>query len=223
MPTMAAGAAGRLLTGPFSVLAALRRGKPIHSRGTVFDATVQRHGSSGRRWGAVWLDEAGEDHGLARLSKSAGLPEPLPDVWGLALTFRDDGGVRHDLLVASTGLAPGLRHVLIPRRNPRRAYTTLLPYSSPHGPVLIAATPVASADPGAAEFRLLAAGLTSAWHPFGSLRITERPGAPGDEPVRFDPVLFPLPGMRWAQPLARVREPAYVAARRRPDRPANGQ
>ena len=218
--TMVAGAAGRLLTVPFYALAALRRGKPIHSRGTVFDATVRRHGS-GQRWGAAWLDEPGEDHGLARISKSAGLPEPLPDVWGLALTFDDDTGVRHDLLVASTGLAPGLRHVLIPRRDPRQCtYTTLLPYNSPQGPALIAAVPFAPVDPAVAAFRLLAAGLASAWHPFGSLQLTERPGASGDEPVRFDPVLFPLPEMWWAEPLARIREPPYVAARRHPLRDA---
>lgn len=116
-------------------------------------------------------------------------------------------------------MVPGLRHVLMPRRDPREcAYGTLLPYTSPRGPVLIAAVPVPPRDPAVAAFRLVAAGLTSAWSPFGHLLLTERPGTSTDEPVRFDPVLYPLPGLLWAEPLAQIREPPYVAARRRPVR-----
>lgn len=151
---------------------------------------------------------------MVRVSRAVGLPPPLPDVLGLALTFRGAAGDRHDLLLATTGLRPGARFLLLPRRNPFAvAYGSLLPYRAPRGLVLFAAVPLAEA--GAADkFRLLAAAPTGPWREFATLELTAPTGAAPDQPIRFDPVRHVLPGLAWPPALARLREPAYAAARR---------
>lgn len=210
--------AGRVLSGVFDVLASLRGGKPLHHDGVLYDALVRRTGSS-QSWGCPWLDEPGVDSGVARLSRAIGLPEAAPDILGLAVTFTDDRHERHDMLLATTGTLPGIRHVLVPRYDPRTAsYTSLLPYQTPAGLALIAATPTLPPEEpaGVAGFRLQAAGLLGSWEQFGVLELTERPEGSSDEAIRFDPIRHPLPGLRWPRPLNDLREPAYAAARRTP-------
>jgi hypothetical protein len=179
----------------------------------VWDATVRRTGTA-RRWGSAWLDEPGEDRGLARLSRSVGLPAALPDILGLAFTFDDPDGTRHDLLLSTAGLGRVTRFVLVPRHDPARVgYTCLFPYAAPKGPVVLAATPV---TPSARQlvFQLLAASPGGRWQPFGRLELVARTDPEPDLPVRFDPVLHPLPGLDYYPALRRLREPAYAAARR---------
>jgi hypothetical protein len=65
---------------------------------------------------------------------------------------------------------------------------------------------------------MLAAAPRGGWHRYGLLRLTAREGGPGDPPVSFDPVLNPLPGLRFPTSLTRLREPAYASARRRTGR-----
>lgn len=211
---MAPALAGAALGGVFGIAAVLRRGRPLHPKGIVFDAVIRRSGSPDA-WGVEWLDSPGTDHGIARLSRSVGLPEQLPDIGGLAITFSGSDGERHDVLLATTGLRTGTRLLLVPRRQPRSSsYGSLFPYLTPRGPVLLAAVPAAAVPvPGRLHFRLLAAGLTGPWREFGVLELGERPGTPADEPLRFDPVLHLLPGLRWPEALAQLREPAYAAAR----------
>jgi hypothetical protein len=214
--------AGSFLGG-LSGAAALARGdKPLHPRGRVLDAVVRRTGTS-EQFGAVWLDEPGEDRGLGRLSRSIGLPAGLPDVLGLALTFETADGERHDLLLATTGLSALTRFLLIPRRHPAVSrYSTLLPYVTDRGPVVLAATPLGAGSTGRGggpdaedlAFRLLVAPPRGTWRQFGTLDLTARRDREDDPPLRFDPVLNPLPGLRWSPLLARLREPAYAAARR---------
>src|SRR4051794_21922243 len=97
----------------FGLAARARGTKPLHPRGTTMPAELHRTGSRSA-WGVPWLDEPGVDVGLVRLSRSLGLPEPLPDVLGLAFRFQDDDGP-HVLLLASAPTLPLLRHGLLPR------------------------------------------------------------------------------------------------------------
>lgn len=206
---MWASAVGSVLGDVFGTVAKIRHGKPLHPRGIVYDAVLRRTGSP-EPWDAEWLDTPGEDHGLVRLSRSVGLPRPLPDVLGLALTFSGPNGERHDLLLATTGLQPGARFALLPRRDPFAApYGSLFPYRTPRGLVLLAAVPTSRT-----EFRLLAAAPAGRWRQFATLELTGRTGPEPDQPIRFDPVLHLLPGLTWPSALARMREPAYAAARR---------
>ncbi|ACU96853.1 hypothetical protein Svir_18300 [Saccharomonospora viridis DSM 43017] len=208
-PWMWTSAVGSVLGDVFGTIARFRHDKPLHPRGTVYDAVLRRTGSF-EPWGVEWLDLPGEDHGVVRLSRSVGLPRPLPDVLGLAFTFNGPAGDRHDLLLATTGLRPGTRFALLPRRDPFAVpYSSLLPYRAPRGLVLLAAMPTAGAG-----FRLCAATPAGRWQGFATLELSGRTGSGPDRPIRFDPVLHPLPGLSWPPELARLREPAYAAARR---------
>lgn len=217
-----AAAAGDVLGVVFGAAAAVRGKKPLHPRGVVVRARVERTGAS-EPWGVPWLDEPGTDEGLVRLSRAAGLPSGWPDVLGLALSFHDGTG-RHDLLLASTGMAPGARYVLLPRvRAASAAYGSLFPYRTPRGHAVLAATP--GREPRA--LTLSAATPFGRWQPFAVLRMHEDPVTSHDELVDLDPVRHPLPGLELAPLLAALRAPAYAAARRmRPDsresRPADG-
>ena len=212
-----ASTAGIALARLFQALAVLRGAKPLHPKGIVLSAVLHRTGAP-QPWGAPWLDQPGEDHGVARLSRAVGLPRPLPDILGLALAFKDTTGARHDLLLASTGLGVFTRFILVPRRDPTTAtYSCLLPYATPRGPVLLAAVPTQDAGiratAGSLTFRILAAAPRDAWQQFGSLRITPRPNAHPDPPLRFDPVLNGLPGLGYYASLTKLREPSYAEAR----------
>jgi hypothetical protein len=217
----------------FYAVGRLRRGrrKPLHPDGAVLPGTVHRDGAP-TSWGAPWLDATGEHEATVRLSRSAGLPAPLPDVLGLALRVRVDGRDA-DLLLSTAGRGRVGRFFLRPRLSPGRgAYTTLLPYRSPRGPVLIAAEPeqprrlppdpAGLADRLAAEpmrFTLSCAAPRGPWRQFGtleiggaSLRPSDRAGV--DAPVSFDPVLNPLPGLVMYDAVGRVRATTYASARR---------
>jgi hypothetical protein len=216
-------AAGSVLDKLFEAVAVVRRKKPLHPRGVLLDAAVYRTGTP-VRWDAAWLDEPGEDHGLARLSRAVGLPGQVPDIMGLALALHGPAATRYDLLLASTGRGRLMRFVLTLRRDLTRAfYSSLFPYASAKGPVLLAAVPVQTASrdvprrPSSVplEFRLLAAAPRGHWQDYGLLRLTAREAADPDPPVSFDPVLNPLPGLRYYAPLTQLREPAYAGARRR--------
>jgi hypothetical protein len=190
--------------------------KPLHPRGEVVDATLRRHGGA-RPSGVAWLDEAGDDRVLARLSRAVGLPGPLPDVHGLGLRVPVDdplGGVHADVLLATTGLGRLTRYTLTPtRRRDGRPYTTLLPYRGPQGALMLGAV----AD-GEGSFTLAWAGPTGPWVAFATLDLPTTPGS--DDPISFDPVLHPLPGLGQYPWLVRLREPAYRTARRSSGRTA---
>jgi len=203
--TLATGT-GVLLAGAARAVAALRpAAKPLHPRGTTWSAVLVRHGGS--RSGVPWLDEPGTDRALLRLSRAVGLPDGWPDVHGLAVrTEREDGAVA-DVLLATTGSGPVGRFMLHAGRRPESmSFGSLLPYRAPTGPVVLGAL---LRDDGSWDF--LWAASRSPWTPFGRL-VPEEP-LPGAE-VSFDPVLNPPPGLEHYGALARLRLPAYRAARR---------
>jgi hypothetical protein len=134
------------------------------------------------------------------------LPAPLPDVHGLAVRVPLPNGRHGDLLLASTGLGPSSRFLLRPTRQPG-ALTTLLPYSTPTGPVLLAAVPRTEE-----RYDLLWARPRGPWHPWGRLVLRGRGG--GDPLLSFDPVANPFPALEHPAWVRRLREPAYAQARR---------
>ncbi|HEU4674992.1 MAG TPA: hypothetical protein VFS29_03330 [Motilibacteraceae bacterium] len=244
LPVRLAGrAAGAGLGAASAVGTVVRRSRPLHPRGALLAATVRRHGAP-VPWGVPWLDEPGEDEALVRVSRSVGLPAPWPDVLGLALRVPvpgaaaddvdevgdGDGGPRQaDLLFATTGLGTLGRFLFAPRRELAASpLSTLLPYRSPRGLVVLAATPadpgrplprdpdelaaVAAAEP--VELVLEAAAPTGPWRAFGLLLLTGPAEASLDPPTAFDPVRRPLPGLEVPTALARLREPAYALAQR---------
>ena len=213
---------GRLVAVPLGALAHRRKGKPMHPRGAVFDAVLERYGSA-VPWGVPWLDEVATQPALVRLSRGAGLPAALPDLLGLGL--RVPGPDRPiDVLLSTTGLGPAGRLLPVPRRDAAAIYTSIMAYRSDAGPLRIAALPDSVAVPSEPEalvdavrrglrFTLAAARGTAAWRTFARLTITT-PVEPLDPDVGFDAVRNPPPGLVPDGPMARFRAPAYAAARR---------
>ncbi|MGY1651198.1 phosphodiesterase [Geodermatophilus sp. SYSU D01119] len=216
----AATLAGRLVAVPLGALARRRQGKPMHPRGAVLDAVLERSGGPAD-WGVPWLAEAAREPAVVRFSRGAGLPAPLPDLLGLAVRV-PDGDRPVDLLLSTTGRGRRTRFLPVPRTDAAAAYTSLMGYRSATGTVRLAAVPdgpvalpsdpgpVAAAAPGTA-FRLMAARGAGDWVPFGRLLMT----APRDEvdpDLRFDAVRNPPPGLLADGPMARFRAPAYAAA-----------
>lgn len=127
---------------------------------------------------------------------------------GLAVRILDGAGAGRpvDLLMSSTGTAPVLRHVLLPRFRADHPYTSILALRDDHGRRrYLAALPRRDGD-----FLLAEAGVRSAWRPWGRLSLT------GEELTvpRFDPVGHLPPG-RYAHGLIQhLRARAYPASQR---------
>jgi hypothetical protein len=208
-----------------AALTRVRGSKPMHPRGALFDAVLDRTGPP-RPWGVAWVDERSVDRVLARFSRGAGLPGRWPDLLGLAIRFpAPDGGAPVDLLLSSTGRGPWSRLVPLPRRDVATVYCSIMSYGSPLGPVRLAALPEGAGVPSepaelARHVRARGLGITlaaaledGAWEPIGRLRVLAA-AEPLDPEVHVDAVLHPPPGLSAAGPMARFRRPAYAAARR---------
>jgi hypothetical protein len=205
----ASSAAGQVLRAATGLVAARPTAKPLHPRGSVVRATLHRFGGGGGS-GVAWLDDAGEDDVLVRQSRAVGLPSPAPDIFGLAVRVpREDGG-HGDLLFASTGLGRLTRFTLTLARSPGgRPLSTLLPYRTPAGAVLLSAV---FRDERTVE--LAWATGSGDWNPFADLVLHEDAGDAGDMLLSFDPVRNVLPGLETYPWVRRLREPSYATARR---------
>jgi hypothetical protein len=210
-------AAGRVVAVPIAFLARVRGAKPMHPRGVVFGARLVRHGLD---TGVPWLDTAGTDDALVRISRGAGLPPPFPDLLGFALRVQGERPV--DLLLSSTGTGRWTRRVPVLRRDAATGYGSIMAYGSDVGPVRLSAVPetaglpaergqLSTHGPGTAVALSVAVG-TGAWRRFGTVTLGS-PADPADPPVHFDAVLNAPPGLSADGPMARFREPAYAAAR----------
>lgn len=205
----ASSAGGQVLRGVTRIIAARPAAKPLHPRGSVVRGTLHRFGTEDRT-GAAWLDQAGDAHVLVRQSRAIGLPTPVPDIFGIALRVPTEGGRHGDLLFASTGLGPLTRFTLTPARSPGgRPLTTLLPYRTPAGAVLLSAV-----FHDETKVELAWAIGSGAWHPFAQLLLHPDPVDEADVPLSFDPVRNVLPGLETYAWVRRLREPAYTTARR---------
>ena len=189
-----------------SVAAARPAAKPLHPIGVLVNGTLQRHGSPVPS-GSAWVDQAGADDVVVRISRAIGLPVTVPDIHGLAVRVLtpEAGG---DLLFASTGWGRLGRFVLTFVGGPAsRPMTTLLPYRTSSGAVLLGAR---ATDPR--TYELSWSRPLGEWQPFAELRLTgdEAP----DQAISFDPVRNQLPGLAQYPLVVRLREPAYLTARR---------
>jgi hypothetical protein len=119
------------------------------------------------------------------------------------------GGGQGDLLFASTGLGRLTRFTLTASRSPRRRpLTTLLPYRTPSGPVLL------SAEHRDAHTIVLSWAVGRGdWHRFAELQVDGEGAETGDAPVSFDPLRNTLPGLENYGWVRRLREPSYSVAR----------
>lgn len=220
---------GSVLRVLFRGLHAVRRPRPIHTRGVMLTGHVEwvRPATADRPSGIAWVDApppARRSPVVARLSRSIGLPAPLPDIIGLAVRVETDDGDA-DIEFASTGTSVPLRFALLPHRRPSRArFGILLPYRGTHGPVLLRARTLGPPLPsGGAELdRALEAnpwrlGLFHAtplgpWHPFAVLTL--RRASDQTDTRRFDAGRRLVPGARAYAWVRAVRQPSYDLVQR---------
>src|SRR5918998_4358533 len=120
-------------TGAFwGAISALRGGRrSLHPIGDAFEATFvvpQRRDPLG----ADLLDQPGERRAIVRFSRGAGLPEPLPDVLGIAIRVLDAHGPggHQDFLLATSADLPFAHHALLPATSFfDRTFSSILVYS----------------------------------------------------------------------------------------------
>jgi hypothetical protein len=200
-------ASGAVLAATTRTLAALRPApKPLHPRGDVVRGRLFRHGARPAT-GVAWLDEEGRDDVLVRRSKAIGLPGSAPDIHGLAVRVPLADGGHGDLLFATTGWGRLTRFVLTASREPfGRPMTTLLPYDTVAGPVLLGARAT-----GEETIEIAVATYDGDWTAFADLRLSKLPGE--DRAISFDPVRNRIPGLEQYGVVERMREPAYRTAR----------
>ncbi|MFG6504072.1 hypothetical protein [Microbacterium sp. P05] len=219
-----AGVAGRALRALFAALLLVRRPRPIHARGRMLRGELVWLGTPVRS-GIQWIDEPapGPVELTARLSRSIGLPAPLPDVIGLALRLEADGRPA-DIELASTGFGPATRFALLAHRSPSSARLgTLLPYRSDLGPLLLCARTVSEPLPSGGSaldealrrapwrLRLSFAHGRGLWHPFADLSLALVDPQPIDD-LRFDAVRRALPGAGTYAWVRALRQPSYHLA-----------
>lgn len=199
-------AGGALLATATTGLGLARKAaKPLHPRGEVWDAVLVRHGNSVAETGVPWLDRAGSDDAVGRVSAAIGLPRVLPDIHGLAIRL-DHDGESSDILLATTGTGRLSRYLLrFSRSGGTSPHTTLLPYRGPEGPLLLAAFPQ-----GRDRFDLAYASAQGSWTTFATLHLVAR----SDREFSYDPTLNPPPGLENYSWVTRLRAPAYRSARR---------
>ena len=86
--------------------------------------------------------------------------------------------------------------------------TTLLPYRTPAGAVLLSAV-----FHGGTKLALAWAIRSGAWNAFAELSLYKDPVDEADMPLSFEPVRNALPGLETYDWVRRLREPAYTTAR----------
>jgi hypothetical protein len=204
----ASGAGGALLGVGARLLASVRPArKPLHPAGRVVTGRLRRLGLTPPT-GIAFVDQAGDQTVLVRESRAVGLPEPLPDIHGLAIRVTNAEGTPGDLLLATTGWGRLTRFTLTASRSAwGRPMTTLLPYETVSGPMLIGAR---SLLPGVVELACAVGG--GPWRTFADLSISVDEGS--DPTISFDPIKHPVTGLDQYAAVVRLREPAYRSARR---------
>lgn len=206
---LAAAVPGAALAAGLGITALVRRDKPLHPDGLMADGTLVL---TGGETGVPFLDEPANLGVAVRFSWATGRGPEGSDIHGLALRLELDGTLS-DWLFASTGSGRGDRFMLTTRPSGRYGtLTTLLPVSSPAGPLVLRAEPVGPSQPAQPPLRhdLSAATGTGPWQPVGYVEV-EQWGA--DRDVHFDAVRHPVPGCTQYLPVTVLREPAYAVAR----------
>jgi hypothetical protein len=226
-------AAERAIALPFRLGSALRGARVFHPRGFLCRGSWTIDTASPIAGAAEVLHPGVRHEVIARISRGAGLPEALPDFFGIAIRLVDAYGPgRHqDLLINASSSLPVLHHLFLPA--PRwfaQSYSTCLPYRAGGGPFLIGRQPPSEpgpAPPTQAMRAAIAAGVAlgiglaaplGRWHSIGVLQL--RDPLPPDAPdVDFDP-WNTGGGLVPATWLNRIRREAYRQSRLARGRPA---
>jgi hypothetical protein len=189
--------AGRLVGPAFGVGSFVRRARVFHPRGRTFAVTVDVAGDAS--FAGTVFGERATHQGLLRLSRGAGVPEPLPDLLGLALRIDLPAGPQ-DLLLISSAPAPGARHVLLPARDYAGThYSSISVFRLAGQSVVLGARPteghgslahldeVADAARRGLRIDLLVAPPLGPWTTVGTVTVHDPVDAERSERLRFTP------------------------------------
>jgi hypothetical protein len=224
------GPAGPIVGAVFGALTRARGARVFHPTGTGYHADVVIT-PNGRPTGASLLDQAGSYHALVRFSRGAGLPDPLPDVLGLAIKIIDAHGLGRDqdFLLVSSASPPIGRHFLVPATGfLGRQFSSVLPYLVGRRIRLFGAVPRTPAmhDGGTAlaevhvaartgdlRFELTMAGAIGSWRGIGELLVSSPLSDEDAEALRFNP-WHRGPGITPIGVLQALRGAAYPGSQR---------
>ncbi|MEU4334755.1 phosphodiesterase [Micromonospora lupini] len=223
-----AGPAASAVERATAALGRLRRGRLLHPAGRSFAAEVTMWGTPGPPTGVALLDDPGRYAAAVRLSRGTPTPDGWPDVLGLAVRVHLDAGRPFDLLVSSSGAAPVLRNLPLPRRGFTGTYSTIMGYRAARRRLWLAAladpdavdlgrslaTVAAAARTDAPRLVLAVASAVGPWRPVGQVTIGAQLAAREDAALAFDPVRNLPPDLRAAGPVAWLREQTYRGSRR---------
>ena len=219
------------LTSTFwSALSAIRGARIFHPNGVAYRGTfeVPEHGGSS---GVPLFDQPGRHEATIRFSRGAGLPQPLPDLLGLALRIEDAHGRARpqDFLLITSRDAPIVHHALLPARSFfGGSYSSILAYRIGSAVRLVGAIPtiapdgagrhdmeelVERADAGEVSFHLALAPLLGRWRRIGELRVEERLSDTVAEELRYNP-WNAGGGIVPVGPFQGLRRPAYAGSQR---------
>jgi hypothetical protein len=208
-------------------LGRLRGGRLLHPAGRSFAGETFIWGTPGPPTGVALLDHPGRYRTTVRLSKGTPTPGSFPDVLGLALRLHRDDGRPFDLLVSSSGAAPVLRNLPLPRRRFTGTYSTIMCYRAGRRRLWLAAladpesadlgrslATVAAATRADAPWLVLAvASAVGRWRPVGQVSLGAQLSAGEDAALAFDPARNLPPELRVAGPLAWLRDQTYRGSR----------
>ena len=186
----------------FATTSAIRRARTFHPVGDGYRATLEVNGTG--RHDAPFLDTAARYDAVVRLSRGAGLPEPLPDILGVAIRVLDafGPGEHLDLLMVTSGRQPILRHLLLPSLGfESDQFSSVLPYRVGDDHVVFGARFV-GIDTGrhvhlgdigrrvaadAVHLVIEIASIRGPWQEVGAVRLGAQMAHAQAESLRFDP------------------------------------
>ena len=225
----AGGAAAKLAAcGLGATASVLQRGRrAFHPQGCSFLATLH---IDGREPLAEGLLPTGTHAAVIRLSRGLGLPDPWPDVLGLALKVDLGPEGELDLLFNASAYGQVGMHLIVPaRRFFERPYSTILRFENGADHLLVGLIPPDGPDEGptfstlrktwdldGAVFEVAVAPRGSDWLPAGRLVVGD--AYPEGEELVFHPGNVPGPARPagffnslrpWAYPSSRLVQDLY--------------
>jgi hypothetical protein len=156
---------------------------------------------------------------VVRLSRSLGLPRPLPDVLGVAVRVLDAYGEgRHQDVLLDTGASPPvLRRLPLPRRTRTAMHSSLLGYDiGDRGDAGGARVLLGAREVRRDAWELCVARPHEPWQVWASLSLGPQLRAPLGRQLRFDPWTTGT-DLRPAGVLNELRRGAYSASHVGPD------